>query len=244
MNDHAGSWLPPDFAHPERVELSAGHHLRPIREDDVAIDYPAVMGSRERLWSIFGEPWVWPPATMTSAQDQADLARHEREIRAHLAPSPHRESPRAVRTPDRRAVQRARGLNGAGGRRLTGGSRSCSSGSRGEYDWRRRAASSAGGRHCGPGGRRSASGTGGRSGLVATRSSRWDAAPGGSPRTCTDRGPSGSSNRSSDRSQTPCALRTSGGAPIYPGVHVLKPNPQAEPQPDPTRRPDWPGGDG
>jgi hypothetical protein len=46
------SWLPEGFEHPERVELPTGHHLRPIREADVDIDYPAVMGSRERLWSM------------------------------------------------------------------------------------------------------------------------------------------------------------------------------------------------
>jgi RimJ/RimL family protein N-acetyltransferase len=80
MND---IWLPAGFEHPERVELATGHHLRPIREADVAIDYPAVMGSRDRLWTIFGGPWGWPPTTMTYEQDQADLARHEREIRDH-----------------------------------------------------------------------------------------------------------------------------------------------------------------
>ena len=83
MSATTGPWLPADFVHPERVELPTGHHLRPIREDDVAIDYPAVMGSRDRLWTIFGEPWGWPPTTMTSEQDQTDLARHEREIRDH-----------------------------------------------------------------------------------------------------------------------------------------------------------------
>jgi hypothetical protein len=76
-------WLPDDFVHPERVELSTGHHLRPIRETDVDIDYPAVMGSRERLWSIYGEAWGWPPATMSVEEDRADLARHEREQIAH-----------------------------------------------------------------------------------------------------------------------------------------------------------------
>ena len=78
-------WLPPDFVHPERVPLPTGHHLRPIRESDTAIDYPAVMGSRENIWATFGEPWGWPPATMTFEQDRADLARHEREIRDHLS---------------------------------------------------------------------------------------------------------------------------------------------------------------
>jgi len=77
------SWLPEGFEHPGRAELPGGHHLRPIRETDVEIDYPAVMGSRERLWSIYGEAWGWPPVTMTVKQDREDLARHEREIEAH-----------------------------------------------------------------------------------------------------------------------------------------------------------------
>ena len=68
---------------PSRSSLPTGHHLRPIRETDVDIDYPAVMGSRERLWAMYGEAWGWPPATMTFEQDREDLARHEREIEAH-----------------------------------------------------------------------------------------------------------------------------------------------------------------
>jgi hypothetical protein len=76
------AWLPRGFAHPERVELPTGHHLRPIRESDVVIDYPAVMGSRERLWAKYGKAWGWPPATMTYEADKEDLARHEAEIAA------------------------------------------------------------------------------------------------------------------------------------------------------------------
>ena len=75
-------WLPDDFVHPGRVELPTGHHLRPIRENDVHLDYPAVMGSRERLWAKYGQAWGWPPETMTIAQDREDLAHHEREIAA------------------------------------------------------------------------------------------------------------------------------------------------------------------
>jgi hypothetical protein len=77
------TWLPEDFRHPERVDLPTGHHLRPIRGSDTEIDYPAVMGSRERLWEIYGEAWGWPPATMTLEQDREDLERHAREIEAH-----------------------------------------------------------------------------------------------------------------------------------------------------------------
>ena len=79
------SWLPESFHHPERVDLPTGHHLRPIREADVDLDYPAVMGSRERLWEKYGEAWGWPPATMSFEEDRQDLARHEAEIAAHEA---------------------------------------------------------------------------------------------------------------------------------------------------------------
>lgn len=47
------------------------------------IDFPAVMGSRDRLWAKYGEAWGWPPATMSEEQDREDLERHEREILAH-----------------------------------------------------------------------------------------------------------------------------------------------------------------
>lgn len=77
------AWLPDSFVHPDRADLPTGHHLRPIREADTDLDYPAVMGSRERLWTLFGEAWGWPPAAMTKEQDREDLARHEAEIAAH-----------------------------------------------------------------------------------------------------------------------------------------------------------------
>ena len=77
------TWLPDGFEHPERVGLATGHHLRPIRADDVDIDFRAVMGSRGRLWEKYGVASGWPPATMTFEQDRADLARHEAEIAAH-----------------------------------------------------------------------------------------------------------------------------------------------------------------
>lgn len=76
-------WLPADFVHPAWVVVSDGYHLRPIRAADVELDYPAVMGSRQRLWSIYGQAWGWPPASMTFQEDRADLARHEAETEAH-----------------------------------------------------------------------------------------------------------------------------------------------------------------
>jgi hypothetical protein len=74
------AFLPETFVAPQRAELSSGHHLRQIGADDVAIDYPAVMGSRERLWGLYGDLWGWPPATMTYEEDRADLARHAAEM--------------------------------------------------------------------------------------------------------------------------------------------------------------------
>jgi hypothetical protein len=71
------------LAHPERVDLPTGHHLRPIREADADIDHPAVMGSRERLWEQYGAVRGWPPAGMSYEADRKDLARHEQEIAAH-----------------------------------------------------------------------------------------------------------------------------------------------------------------
>ena len=76
-------WLPDGFSAPSLVELGTGHHLRPIRADDVDLDYPAVMGSRERLWAKYGEAWGWPPATMSYEADRDDLAHHEAEIAAN-----------------------------------------------------------------------------------------------------------------------------------------------------------------
>jgi len=77
------TWLPDDFEHPLLVAVDGQHHLRPIRAGDVELDLPAVMGSQPRLWSIYGPAWGWPPADMTAAEDEADLARHEVEIAAH-----------------------------------------------------------------------------------------------------------------------------------------------------------------
>lgn len=78
------SWLPDDFAHPAHVTVpGTALHLRPIREADTALDYPAVRGSRARLWEIFGPAWGWPAESMTYEEDRVDLLRHEKEIAAH-----------------------------------------------------------------------------------------------------------------------------------------------------------------
>lgn len=79
------TWLPADFVHPLHVELTAALHLRPIRASDVDIDLPVVLANQKELWAVYGQAWQWPPATLTREQDEADLARHADEMRAHLS---------------------------------------------------------------------------------------------------------------------------------------------------------------
>ncbi|HET7326128.1 MAG TPA: hypothetical protein VFJ14_02465 [Nocardioidaceae bacterium] len=83
MTPDTAPWLPAGWEHPIRAQLSTGHHLRPIRSTDVDLDMVAVMGSQERLWSIYGPAWGWPPAAMSVEQDRDDLAHHEAEVARH-----------------------------------------------------------------------------------------------------------------------------------------------------------------
>jgi hypothetical protein len=73
-------WLAPTFRPPARLELPSGHHARPIRADDIDLDYEAVMGSQARLFGIFGPAWGWPPADLSRDADLAELDRHAREM--------------------------------------------------------------------------------------------------------------------------------------------------------------------
>jgi hypothetical protein len=81
MTTERRPWLAPDFVHPERVGLLGdGYHLRPIHPDDTELDMIAVMGSRDRLWAMYGAAWGWPPADMSADDDRRDLARHADEM--------------------------------------------------------------------------------------------------------------------------------------------------------------------
>ncbi len=83
MSTEPRPWLPPTWAHPTRVPLTDAHHLRPMGPADVDLDLPAVRGSRERLWGIYGAAWGWPPVELTREADIDDLAHHAAEIEAH-----------------------------------------------------------------------------------------------------------------------------------------------------------------
>jgi len=76
------NWLPGDFEHPLREDLPTGHHLRPIRGQDVGIDYPAMMGSRERLWAKYGQAWGRPAETTTYEAEREDSSATPRRSSA------------------------------------------------------------------------------------------------------------------------------------------------------------------
>ena len=80
VSDH---WLPPEWQHPRRVELPTGHHIRPVRSSDVDLHMRAVLESQERLWSIYGLDWNWPPRNLTVEQDREELARCEADTDQH-----------------------------------------------------------------------------------------------------------------------------------------------------------------
>jgi RimJ/RimL family protein N-acetyltransferase len=77
------AWLPADFTHPTWVPVGDGYHLRPIKAADADLDYPAVMGSQPRLWSIFGRAWGWPPASMTYQQMSRTWPATKRRSQGH-----------------------------------------------------------------------------------------------------------------------------------------------------------------
>ena len=76
---HTLTWPPAGWHHPTRAALPTGHHLRPVRAADVDLHLQAVLGSQERLWSLYGPLWGWPPADLTVELDREDLARSEEE---------------------------------------------------------------------------------------------------------------------------------------------------------------------
>lgn len=80
-----GAWLPSWFAHPAHLELRSGFHLRPLRAVDLALDLPAVRGSRESLWVRYGAAWGWPPEDISAEADLADLQRQEQETTDHVS---------------------------------------------------------------------------------------------------------------------------------------------------------------
>jgi hypothetical protein len=79
----SGAWLPYGWDHLIRVDWPPGTTYDPFGADDTELDMVAVMSSQERLLSIYGRAWGWPPAAMTAEQDREDLQHHADEIERH-----------------------------------------------------------------------------------------------------------------------------------------------------------------
>jgi hypothetical protein len=78
------TFIPHDFAIPG-PPATPEFLLTPLRVDHVVLDYEAVMSSRERLWSLFGESWGWPRADLSLMQDLVDLGWHQKEFQLRRA---------------------------------------------------------------------------------------------------------------------------------------------------------------
>lgn len=74
------TFVPEGFAVPAVLETGR-FRLRPITIQDVVKDYDAVMTSRERLWTLFGEAWNWPQKDLSLRRDLLDLEWHQKEFR-------------------------------------------------------------------------------------------------------------------------------------------------------------------
>ncbi len=81
--ERAGSmFYPPDARVPEMLRTEE-FLLRPLRADDVQLDYDAVISSRAEL--LLGSGGTWPREGFTLAENLADLQQHEREHRDRVA---------------------------------------------------------------------------------------------------------------------------------------------------------------
>jgi RimJ/RimL family protein N-acetyltransferase len=75
-------FYPPDAPVPAELR-TAELLLRPLRATDAALDYDAVMASRERL--LRRSAGQWPRVGFTLAENRADLEQHEAEFHARVA---------------------------------------------------------------------------------------------------------------------------------------------------------------
>ncbi len=118
---HTLTWPPAGWHHPTRAALPTGHHLRPVRATDVDLHLQAVLGSQERLWSLYGPLWGWPPADLTVELDREDLTRAEEETARGLSYSYALFDPGETELLGRLTVQPASTRDGLSGGGLSGG---------------------------------------------------------------------------------------------------------------------------
>ncbi len=73
-------FLPSDFIIPLILETKL-YKLRMLCEQDVEMDYEAVMSSIDHLKNTFGPNSNWPSEDLTLEQNLKDLRRHENEFK-------------------------------------------------------------------------------------------------------------------------------------------------------------------
>ena len=78
------SFVPIDFDVPESISTN-NFYLTILAPTVSEIDYEAVMSSKIRLRTIFGENTVWPSDSMTLEDNSRDLLNHENEFKSRKA---------------------------------------------------------------------------------------------------------------------------------------------------------------
>ncbi|NLR76433.1 hypothetical protein [Leeia aquatica] len=69
----------PDRFSTPRTGQEGPYQFRLLCPADVTADHKAVMAAAERIRGVFGPDNHWPPATLTEADNLADLQRHEQD---------------------------------------------------------------------------------------------------------------------------------------------------------------------
>lgn len=84
MNKSENMFIPDDFNIPDH--LATGQFCFVVLEESLtAIDYEAVMSSKERLRHIFSDSDDWPADDMSIDLNRSDLIEHENEFNAREA---------------------------------------------------------------------------------------------------------------------------------------------------------------
>ncbi len=78
---HIVGFVPDDFDVP-LTHVCDGERLEPLSAALASEDHAAISASVKRIRHLFGSHNDWPPATLSDAENRADIARHERAFAA------------------------------------------------------------------------------------------------------------------------------------------------------------------
>lgn len=77
-------FVPEEFVVPESF-VTDHYRLEMLSPEVTEIDYDAVMTSKIRLRTVFGEKTEWPKDNMSLEENRTDLLRHESEFKSRQA---------------------------------------------------------------------------------------------------------------------------------------------------------------